>query len=223
MKEVVTDKFADAVRDYSSLLNKGYPEKRILDLVGDHYSLSRHQRILLYRGLSDRQTAAERRKKLTGSIRKKEISIDTYNVLLTVANYLYGRVVFLGNDGFLRDAGEVFGSILQDDIFYKGVDLFFGFLHENRVIKCTLYIDSPVSYSGRFAEELRARLKETGIEGSAETVRSPDYRLKKETGTVICTSDSAVIDAAVSPLFDLARAILDENFKPGYIDLREYL
>ena len=223
MKEIVTDNFTSAVHDYFSLLDKRYPVKRTLELVGDRYSLSKHQRVLLYRGVTHGAAAAARRRKLTGSIRGNQLSVDTYNVLLTITNYLYGRVVFLGNDGYLRDAGEVFGSVIMDDTFYKGVDLFLGYLSACRIDSCTLYIDSPVSFSGNFAAELRQELLEREIPGTAETVHSPDYLLKHETGTIIATSDSVIIDGAAAPVFDLARAVLDNTFQPDYIDLARYI
>jgi hypothetical protein len=223
MKEIVTDNFTSAVRDYFSLLDKRYPIKRTLELVGDRYSLSKHQRVLLYRGVTNGAAASARRRKLTSSISGSQLSVDTYNVLLTIVNYLYGRVVFLGNDGFLRDAGEVFGSVLMDDTFYKGVDLFLGYLSASRIDSCTLYIDSPVSFSGKFAAELRQELLDREIPGTAETVHSPDYLLKNETGTIIATSDSVIIDGTAASVFDLARMVLDDTFQPDYIDLSLYI
>ncbi len=219
MKTILTQDFKNGVSDYYLLINKGYPEKSTLTIVGDHYHLSKEQRVLLYRGICPRQAARKRKKKRVSRLRGRHVSIDTYNVLITIACYLYGRAVYLGNDGFLRDAGEVFGSLVRDDMFYRAMDLMLEFLKRTSPVFCRLYIDRPVSFSGDFAVELTNKLDELGIPGGPEVVRSPDFILKRKEEGVVCTSDSAVIDAAKTGVYDLAFHILKAKFHPAVVDL----
>ncbi len=52
-----TEKFKDAVRDYRFLLDRSYPQKASIKLVGDRNQLTGQERSLLYRGVSDRISA----------------------------------------------------------------------------------------------------------------------------------------------------------------------
>ena len=49
-----TETLKDAARDYRFLLNRSYPQKASIKLVGDRYQLSGQERSVLYRGVSDR-------------------------------------------------------------------------------------------------------------------------------------------------------------------------
>ena len=44
--------FMNACKDYAYLINRNYPERGTLKLVGDRYRLTRDQRTILYRGIS---------------------------------------------------------------------------------------------------------------------------------------------------------------------------
>jgi len=49
--DIVTDEFTKALRDYAYLLNRAYPRKSILKIVGDRYLLNAFQRVMLSRGV----------------------------------------------------------------------------------------------------------------------------------------------------------------------------
>jgi hypothetical protein len=68
-----------------------------------------------------------------------------------------------------------------------------------------------------------AMMKQMDLRGEAETVFSPDYCLAKITEGVICTADSHVIDTALVPTLDLARQVLETNFKLKIFSLKSYL
>ncbi|MGZ3514587.1 MAG: DUF434 domain-containing protein, partial [Thermodesulfobacteriota bacterium] len=61
-------KFKDlqkAARDFRFLLNRGYPRKAALELVGNRYGLTSDERHLLHRGVfSDSDSESRRKKKV---------------------------------------------------------------------------------------------------------------------------------------------------------------
>src|SRR6056297_3344764 len=113
--------FPFALADYLWLLDRRYPEKGSLKLVCDRYRLNAHQRTILYRGAASRGS----KPKLSFGPSAVELPvegglfIDTLNVVLTIANYLYGRYLFISIDGFVRDDGELYRIPEWDDITSK--------------------------------------------------------------------------------------------------------
>ena len=221
--ELLTDNFKTAIKDYYYLLNRGYSQKALLKLTGDRYSLSAEQRIILYRGIVKTSEANYRKRKKGYSVRKKYLYIDCYNVLLTISNYLYGRNLYISNDGFLRDAGQIYGKIRTDKVFYKSVDHLFIYLIEKKPEKTFLFIDSPVSYSGEFALYLKEKIIKTDIDAEAIVTKSPDYKLKQVKTGVISTSDSVIIDNTEVKTIDIARNILKQKYRARFIKLGQFL
>ena len=216
MDNLFSDELLKAAGHYEWLLSRGYPQKSSLKLVGDRFRLSGKSRQILYRGICA-GAQAEARKKKIGSIREGDVVlVDTYNVLFTVNNYFLGRPVFISNDGLLRDAGEMRGRITNKPVFKRGINLLLDVLEKWKGVRFTLYLDEPVSYSGRLSIELSKDMVQMEIDGEAFTVNSPDHMLKHEASDAICTSDSAIIDYYEGRIVDLARYILDTFYQPEY-------
>jgi len=55
--DVVTESFKHAVKDYFFLINKKYPEKETVKLIGDRYRLTGLQRTVLFRGITSKKKA----------------------------------------------------------------------------------------------------------------------------------------------------------------------
>jgi hypothetical protein len=208
-----------AATEYQWMLSHGYPQKTSLKMVGDKFMLSRDMRQVLYRGIAAKDQAFRRLKMVGLPVKGDLILIDTYNVLFTVNNYLLGKPLFISNDGILRDAGEMRGRIVNKPVFSRSIDLFLQVLKEWEGITFMLYLDEPVSYSGRLAIELSKDMVQMDIEGEALTVKSPDHMLKHENSDGICTSDSAVIDHYFGRIIDLPRYLLEKYFKPEFPSL----
>jgi len=219
MTPLLTDAFRASVADYRYLLERGYSDSSALKLVGDRHQLSAVQRTMLYRGIAAGNAARARAAKLVDGARDKELFVDGLNVLYTIANYLHGRALFIADDGFLRDAGELHGRDFPEP-GGRPAALLVERLAAEGVSAATFFLDAPVSHSGELARSLRELLEREGIPGDALTVRSADYELKRCTSGIISSSDSAVISAAQCPVFDLARAVLAAAYSPELIDLR---
>jgi len=211
--------FISAASEYSWLLSRSYPQKAVLKLVGDKYMLPGDMRQVLYRGVSADQAARSRKSKI-GAVRAGDrVLVDAYNVLFTVNNYLLGKPLFISNDGILRDAGEMRGRITNKPVFTRSVCLMLDVLRLWNSATFILYLDEPVSFSGRLAIELSKDMVQMEIEGEALAVRSPDQKLLSENSDAICTSDSAIIDRYTGRVVDLPRYLLEKFFDPAFPSL----
>ncbi len=217
--DILTGEFVKALEDYAYLLNRAYPRKALLKIVGDRYMLNSIQRILLSRGIFPDEDADRRIRKSVENIRGEEIFVDAYNVLFTVCNYLLGRMVFIGNDRFVRDAGEVYGKPHDDPVFAKGIELCMGYLEKQGPSRVEFLIDSPVSHSAELAGRLRELLAEHRMEGDAQIHRNPDAKLIKQERGIVASSDSDILDQTELPVCDLARQVLEDHFELHLPDL----
>ncbi len=213
--------FQTAVNDYLLLLNKQYPQKAILKLIGDRYALNSTERSMLYRGITSSKNAAKRAKKLIfeKNIKNQSIHIDGYNVLITIGSYLNGNVVFIGNDRYLRDASEIHGKIFRTELFERAVILILVYLEKLKVSEINFYLDQPVSFSGKLSQNINKIIKDYHLTGKAEVYNSPDYILKNIKEGIVATSDSTIIDKAKVNIFDLARNTIFYHFNPNFIDM----
>lgn len=217
--EQFSEEFMIAAGEYMWLLSRDYPQKSSLKMVGDKFMLTRDMRQVLYRGITS-EVRAEKRKKMIASFQNGDlVLIDAYNVLFTINNYLLGKPVFISNDGILRDAGEMQGRIRNKPIFSRAVALLLDVLEEWTGITFILYLDEPVSYSGRLSIELSKDMVQMGIEGEAITVKSPDQMLISGKSDAICTSDSAIIDHYHGRIVDIPRYLLERFFNPEFPSL----
>ncbi len=205
-----TNYFHDACNTYRYLRNKGYPEKASLKLVGDKHGLTRLERNCLFRSIVVDDTASSRRKKVLLSIAGKPLGIDWYNVLITIESYLCGRRVFLADDGVLRDAAAAHGSYRATDVTGRAIQAILETLRRLCPARVDAWLDAPITWSGRMADELRTHFQTLPFPARAEIARSADYPLKTYPG-VIASSDSVLLDSA-QEVFDLARCVLVEGF-----------
>jgi hypothetical protein len=221
--DFITDEFRNAVRDYAYLLNGSYPRKEILKLVGDRYQLTRVQRLLLNRGIFRQADVETRNRKKISTISETRVYIDALNVLFTIGNYLLGRIVFISNDGFLRDGGEITGKLHQDESFIRATDLLMNYLVQYREPYYQFLIDEPVPGSNEVRQLIDTMLEEHHLSGNAYTVADPDEALIRISGGLIATSDSEVIEQSDNKVLDLAFEVLNSNFQPGFINLSDLL
>ena len=205
-----------AAADYRFLLDKAYPERPLLQLVGDRYRLSREERMMLFRGVAATMKSCERRKKLSLDPVSEELHLDGYNVLFTILNYREGRKVFVATDGFLRDAGGIHGRIGDPELFFEVQRHLLRFLASRGLKRLAFYLDSPVSHSAEHAVFLREEMARAGLEGWAELYESADFGLKRAFPSCASTSDTAIIDALRCPIYDCARDFLEASYKAEF-------
>jgi len=204
--------FREACATYKLLRSKGYPEKATLKLVGDRHRLSRMQRNCIFRGVVPEEAADRRRKKLVGpdAARRQPLAIDWYNVLITIESYLRGDTLFLADDGVLRDASATHGSYRIAAVTERALGELVTELERMAPSRLEVYLDLPIAFSGRMAEEVRGRFRRLPFESRVSLSPSADFPLKAFAG-VVASSDSAVLDGCTCAV-DLARAVLEGRF-----------
>lgn len=217
--------FCEAAHDYLYLLDRGYPQKAILKIIGDKHRLSSAERSMLYRGIAASQRASSRRVKIAEAdvLHGTHLHIDTCNVLITIGSYLNGSMVFVSNDGMLRDSSEIHGKIFRSELVVKAIEMIFWLCTIKQPQTVNFYIDSPVSFSGMAASTIRQLLISYGLTGSAETYSSPDFILKNISEGVIASSDTIIMDCTALPIVDLPYLVIKERFNPLFPDLSPFL
>ncbi len=220
--------FRNAVDDLIFLLDRRYPKKRAIEIVGNRYRLDGDERKILYRGVFDTRSAERRKAKRCALSQVERILIDGYNVLITLESYLKGKMVFRSLDGYLRDIAGQYGDYTFDDFTKRSVDLIVQFM-KAEFLKSTrtfnggeLFLDYPVSKSGELAAYLRRVFEKAHLTIEISVVRSPDFLIIEggaSKGTAAASSDTVIIDK-VSQVFDVPAFIIGEVFRKEVPDLR---
>jgi len=188
-----------AVIDLLYLLEKEYPRKSAIELVGNRYRLSGDGRMMLYRGVFTRGECEGRiRKKAdAGSASLPTCVIDGYNVYITIESYLRGRLVFRALDGFTRDIAGVYGNYTFGRYTERATNMLIPCLKDRfgEVKQFIVYLDAPVSKSGEFAGFLREIFDDARIPSAVEVVKNPDgIMADRHAGDLIATSDTVLLD-----------------------------
>jgi hypothetical protein len=197
-----------AAEDFRYLLNRAYPRKASLELVGNRCQLTSDQRHLLHRGVfSDIDSKGRQKKKISpNQIRGYDLVIDGHNVLITIEAGLSGRPLIIADDGFVRDISGLSGSFQKTAKTAAALQLLLDLLKRVKPRQTLFLFDSPISRSGELAQEVRECLKRENLPGDAMAVRVPEKILIGFPGRV-ATSDTAIIDRS-KKVVDLAGYII---------------
>ena len=203
-----TPQLCEAAIDFRYLLNRAYPRKPSLELVGNRYQLTFDGRHLLHRGVFSHADAMKRLETRVSlqKISAQELAIDGYNVVITLEAALSGRPLIFGDDGFLRDISGLSGNFRRTRRTEESLQLIYDLLKEKKPRRTMFLFDAPISKSGKLAEEVRRHLQEMGIPGDAEAVKVPEDILIGFPG-IVATSDTAIIDQSAR-IVDLAGSLI---------------
>lgn len=217
-----SDNFKEAAQDYLWLLNKNYPQKKILSMVGDRYRLLRSERSILYRGISSTSKASVRKKKLyrIKELQENTLHVDMLNVIITITSYLGGKPVFFCNDGWVRDSLEIHAGKVPSHLLRKALNLMLEFSIVQTKMKFIGYIDHKAESGKQIQEMLDG---ENGRPFKIKLAESADHILKVLEGGVLATSDGQLIDQTKCKVVDLAREVLEFNFSPEFYDLERLI
>jgi len=184
-----------AVAELSWLLTRGYPPAGSLKLVGDRYALTERQRWAVGRtACTDEQYTRRTATRLPpAEVRGRPVSIDGFNLLITLETALSGGLVLRGRDGALRDLSSIHGTYRAVQETDRGIRLAATALLALTPGPVRWLLDEPVSNSGRLAARLRELGPTLGLPWTAEVVMNPDNVLA-ETTDIVVTSDSVVLD-----------------------------
>lgn len=207
-KRALSGNLKEAAKDFRYLLNRGYPRKTTLELVGNRHRLNFEDRDLLHRGVFSSADSQARRKRRISlkAIRGEDLAVDGHNVLITIEAGICGRPLILGDDGYVRDISRLSGSFKKTKKTEEALRFIVSALKEANPRQTLFLLDAPMSMSGRLAGEIRELLKRENLFGDAIAVKVPESILIGYSG-IVATSDTGIIDRS-NKVLDLAGYII---------------
>ncbi len=133
----------------------------------------------------------------------RDLGIDGFNVLITLEAALSGQPVYSCSDGIVRDLTLAYSSYKPTEKFDEAVELIRDELRELNPSRAVIYLDSPISKSGKLASRLREML---GNEVEIRVSKTVDSDILNH--EVVASSDSRIVSHAPC-VIDLPRAILE--------------
>ena len=211
------DRLRRAVADLSWLMDRGYPDKASLKLVGDRYALRDRQRKALRRcAAGDEESARRRARRLAMTeLAGERLVVDGYNVLLTIEAALSGGVLLVGRDGVMRDLAAMSGHYRRVKVTRLAVDLIAGAIDEAGCAGVRWLLDRPVSNSGRLRALIEERVAGERAPWAVELTDRTDRALA-ESPEVVASADSAVLDRC-ERWCNLARHVVETAVPDAWI------
>lgn len=205
-----------AQEDIQWLLDHGYPMKSVITFVGSHYQLTSRQRSALQRA-TDRTTCYHERKSKCLDLERLEegpLLVDGFNLIITLETAISGSMVIEGADGVIRDLAGLRGTyriIKQTD---QALDLLSLFIQAYHVPSVHVYLDAPVSNSGKLRKKILEQSLSWNSPETVDLVPNADRELSGKAR--IATSDSVLLDQCQS-WFNLVTAIVKNRVPHPWI------
>lgn len=210
-----------AAADLRLLLGRGYGMRESLELVGNHFRLTKRQRQFLYRCVSPPEAAARRRAKLVPVERLAgaRLLVDGYNCLIVTEYALARGVVLVTDDGLLRDVQGVFGAYRVSEHTERAIALLTAVLVRNTPRETLIYLDERMRHTRTVAERWSSELTATGLRACVTRVDSADRSIQEDGAeAIVASSDRANVDAA-QLVVDLPRAAVAIAGGSGFLEL----
>ena len=213
-------KLRKAAEEVYYLLCRGYPVTNTTRFIGNHYQLSERQRLALARTISPADSISSRKNREVSDISGKTIYIDGFNVIIGLEIAFSDSMLFKCMDGTIRDLAGLHGTyrlIPQTDF---AIQALLQSLDELQIQKAVIYLDKPVSNSGRLKQRIYEFAESISFELDVQTENPVDALLK--TKPLIASSDAIILDEC-SNWFNLVKYII--NTKTGnfnYTDIISY-
>jgi hypothetical protein len=204
-----------AAEEIVFLLGRGYPIATAVEVVGNHHQLEARQRLALRRMLCSPDQRARRAARAIErtDTRGRTLLIDGFNLIITVEVALSGGLILDCADGTVRDLAGLRGSYHPVDETDGALELIGRELAALAPAGARVFLDAPVSSSGR----LRARILDFAhrwpFPVDAEVVPNPDAILARGDNAV--SSDSSILDRCGSWL-NLGRFIVDRHLPQAW-------
>ena len=186
------EKLQTAAEEVFYLISRGYPTTPTTRFVGDHYQLSERQRLALARSVSPLQSVLSRRSRQVTDIKDQTIYIDGFNVIIGLEIAFSQSMLFRCLDGTVRDLAGLHGTyrlIPQTDLAVKAL---LAALDDLGVSRAVIYLDKPVSNSGRLKQRIYEFSENIGFDLDVFVEDPVDAILK--TKPLIATGDAIILD-----------------------------
>ena len=203
--EKMLSKLRKAAEEVYFLLNRGYPVTSTTRFIGDHYQLSERQRLALARTVSPEESIRSRKSREVTDIAGKTLYIDGFNVIIGLEIAYSDSMLFRCMDGTVRDLAGLHGTyrlIPQTDLAIQALLVSLGELH---VEKAVIFLDQPVSNSGRLRQRILEFAEQIPFYLEVEIENPVDAILK--TKPLIASADAIILDEC-SQWFNLVRYVV---------------
>jgi hypothetical protein len=215
--ENMLPKLRKAAEEVYFLLNRGYPVTSTTRFIGDHYQLSERQRLSLARTVSPEKNIISRKSREVNKIENQTIYIDGFNVIIGLEIAFSDSMLFRCMDGTVRDLAGLHGTyrlITQTELAVGAV---LQALDELKVRKAVIYLDKPVSNSGRLKQKIYEMAGNINFEIEVLTENPVDAILK--TKPLVASADAIILDEC-SEWFNLVKYIISSEIGDyNYIDI----
>ncbi len=199
-----------AYEEVTWLLDRGYPLKSCLTFVANHYMLHERQRNAIMRSVCTEQSKLIRESKKIEvvDLQGRHIHVDGFNLIITLEVILSGGFIIHCADGTYRDLAGLRGTYHIIDKTELALEILGKLFTEMQIAGLTIYLDAPVSNSGRLKTKIAEILGERNFELNIEIVINPDVILSSE--QYVVTSDAIILDKCTSWV-NLVRFMLDKG------------
>ncbi|AJA49194.1 hypothetical protein CPAST_c31280 [Clostridium pasteurianum DSM 525 = ATCC 6013] len=210
-KEAVL-KLQKAQEELEWMLNRGYNNKSVVNIIGNHYQFSLRQRNALTRSTSSQEKCSIREKKQIqlSDCRNKCLYIDGFNLIITLEAALSKGVLVLCNDNTLRDLAGLRGTYSVIDKTDFALELIGKKLDEANISKAEFFLDMNVSNSGRLKSFILKHAEKWTMDTEVELMQRVDSFLYEQERVV--TSDSIILDNCESWV-NLSMDIVEEYIR----------
>lgn len=189
----------DAVKDMRSasrhicyLINEGYDLKQASTFVGNHFMFSERQRLALMRSVATKEQLEGRKEKEKASISGEEVWIDGFNTIITLEVMLSDSILFLCQDGTIRDLAALRGTYRIITETEKAIEILLGTLEELGAKNIHILLDEPVSNSGRLKSLIAEIAENYKVILDIQILKAVDKALWEKENVI--TSDSIILD-----------------------------
>jgi hypothetical protein len=219
--EKALPKLRKAAEEVYFLLNRGYPVTSTTRFIGDHYQLSERQRLALARTVSPKENIISRKSREITDIAGKTLYIDGFNVIIGLEIAFSDSMLFHCMDGTIRDLAGLHGTyrlISQTDFAIRAL---LESLKELCVEKAVIYLDQPVSNSGRLRQRILESAGSIPFSLEVEIENPVDAILK--TKPLVASADAIILDEC-QQWFNLVKYVVEKQIGDyPYIEIMQEL
>lgn len=230
-KDIQLEKLHNATEELYYLLNRGYQTKNASTFIGNHYMLSERQRLALARTVSSSSHIKLRKEKQIVNIMQKQIeneieneidkqlannntingvNIDGFNSIITLEVALSGSLLLECMDGSIRDLAGLRGTYRMIDKTEIAVNLILKWLDVNQIQKANIYLDAPVSNSGRLKTMIAESAEKFAVKINIEVINNVDSVLEKM--PFVISSDAIILNKCQNWI-NMNKDIIDNDIK----------
>ena len=210
------ERLRKAQQELQWLLDRGYPMPSAINFVGGHHQLTKRQRSALQRA-TDRTACYQKRcasQLPLDNLSRGPLLIDGFNLIITLETALSGSLLVLGADGVLRDLAGLRGTYRIIEQTAQAIGLIGSLLDHYRVPAVSLYLDAPVSNSGKLKQAIQRQAERWACLAQVELVPDADAVLYGKER--LASSDSVLLDHCLS-WFNLAMELTVREIPQAWI------